>query len=65
MPTRRKFVVDRVRGIPARFDVVVDVEFDPDTCELLVDKIQLPPVITKVETRSHTLQYYGPDNGLG
>lgn len=65
MPVRRKFVVDRVTGRPSRFDVVVGVEFDPDTCELLVDSVQLPPVITKINTRSHTLRYYGPDNGLG
>lgn len=60
-----KFVVENVTARKASYDVVVDVTFDEETCELQVDKIALPEVVTGIEVQKYTLRYYGPDNGLG
>jgi hypothetical protein len=49
-----------VRSRRAQFSVVTDVRFDADTCRLLVDKVDLPPVVTRVEPDRGTLTYYGP-----
>lgn len=59
-PPKNRPLVTGVRAKRAQFSVVTDVRFDADTCRLLVDKVDLPPVVTRVDPDRGTLTYYGP-----
>lgn len=59
-PPKSRPMLTGVRSKRAQYSVVVDVRFDADTCRLLVDKVDLPPVVTQVTEDRGTLNYYGP-----
>lgn len=59
MPIRRYFAIDRLFQTRPVFNLVTDVEFDPETCDLTVTRIR-PNLVTRVTVAKQQLQYYGP-----
>ena len=57
-PKQQK-IITGVTAKKASFAVVVDVRFNSDTCQVEVDKVDLPDVVTSIKEVPGQITYYG------